>query len=120
DDHCSHKIVTEIISPTHSSETEGESNASDVALNVTPPTAQRYAMLLFWFTAALVIVLDQCAKIWIRSTLPLGADMPVWTGWMHFTHTLNFGAAWGVLSGHRWLLIIVSIAVVIFILLLSR
>lgn len=80
----------------------------------------RRASWFFWLAAILVVPLDQIAKMWIRSTLPLGAELPVWPGWLHFTHALNHGAAWGVLSGRRWLLIIVTIAVIGFIAALAR
>jgi len=80
----------------------------------------RGAALVFWLLAAFIVSCDQAAKLWIRSTLPLGATLPVWPEWVRFTHTLNHGAAWGVLSGQRWLLIIVTIAVIGFILALAR
>jgi len=78
------------------------------------------ASWFFWLATVLVVPLDQAAKAWIRNALPLGGELPVWPGWLHFTHALNHGAAWGVLSGQRWLLLVVTVAVIGFIAMLAR
>lgn len=91
--------------------------------NVAPAGAQRAqqaAPLQFWLTALIVVILDQLSKLWIRSTFPLGATQPLIDGWLRLTHSENTGAAWGMMSGQRWLLIAVSVGVSIFILMMAR
>ncbi len=66
-----------------------------------------------WFAGAalLALALDQLSKIWIRANLPEGAERPFIPGWIHLGHIKNHGAAWGVLAGQKWLLILFTIAV---------
>ena len=66
-----------------------------------------------WFAGAaiLALLLDQLSKIWIRANLPEGGALPLLPGWMHLEHVHNHGAAWGVLSGQKWLLIAFTVAV---------
>ena len=68
---------------------------------------------LNWFAGAAILALglDQLSKIWIRSNLPGGAQLPLIPGWMHLEHVKNHGAAWGVLAGQKWLLIAFTVAV---------
>ena len=74
----------------------------------------------FVITAFLVVLLDQLSKLWIRSTLPIGETRPILENWIVLTHSKNAGAAWGMMSGQRWLLILVSIGVGAFILFMAR
>jgi signal peptidase II len=69
-------------------------------------------MPLFFFAAILSLVADQLSKIWIRDQLPEGAQIDVLPGWIHLEHVRNFGAAWGMLSGQKWLLIAFTAIVV--------
>lgn len=66
-----------------------------------------------WFAGAAItaLVLDQLSKIWIRANLPENDALPLVPGWIHLQHIKNYGAAWGVLSGQKWLLIAFTIAV---------
>jgi signal peptidase II len=81
----------------------------------------RHALpLQFGLVAFAIVVLDQLCKFWIRRTLVPGATIDVIPGWVHLSHSLNDGAAWGMMSGQRWLLIAVSIGVSIFIVKLAR
>ena len=66
-----------------------------------------------WFAGAaiLALALDQLSKIWIRANLPQGAERPLIPGWIHLGHIENHGAAWGVLAGQKWLLILFTIVV---------
>ena len=76
--------------------------------------------LPFWLAAFFVVALDQISKVWIRSSFSLGQTQPILENWIRFTHSQNTGAAWGMMSGQRWLLIFVSIGVAGFILYLAR
>ena len=66
-----------------------------------------------WFAGAaiLALALDQLSKIWVRANMAEGARLPLIPNWIHAEHIQNHGAAWGVLSGQKWLLIAFTIAV---------
>lgn len=68
-------------------------------------------MPLFFFVAALALVADQLSKIAVRRSLEPGDHFDVVSGWLHFGHVHNYGAAWGVLSGQRWLLVVFTLIV---------
>ena len=54
---------------------------------------------------ALLIALDRLSKAWASQVLRAqpGGEMVVWPGVFHFHYTQNTGAAFGMLSGLRWL-----------------
>ena len=62
-------------------------------------------MTLFLLAALSSLAADQLSKIWIRAQLPEGARLEMVPNWIHLEHVSNFGAAWGVLSGRKWLLV---------------
>lgn len=66
-----------------------------------------------WFAGAalLALALDQISKFVVRASLGVGSRWPLITGWIHAEHIQNHGAAWGVLAGQKWLLILFTIAV---------
>ena len=53
------------------------------------------------------VALDQWFKFWIRSHIPLNAtaaeELPLLPGIVHLTHIHNYGAAFGMMQGARWL-----------------
>ena len=63
------------------------------------------ALLLFTFLGS--IALDQWFKFWIRARIPLNAaaaeELPLIPGLVRLTHIHNYGAAFGMLEGGRWL-----------------
>lgn len=67
--------------------------------------ATRLNMPLFAIVAVLSLITDQASKIFIRGRLAEGEQIQMWPGVFHLEHVRNFGAAWGVLSGQKWLLI---------------
>jgi signal peptidase II len=78
------------------------------------------SLRVFAVVSFLVVLLDQSFKIWIRRNLPFGETLEILPGWVHLSHTLNTGAAWGMLSGQRWLLIAISLGVSVFIIKLAK
>lgn len=78
------------------------------------------AWWLFGGVALVITLLDQVFKTWIRGAIPFGGKLDLVPGWVHLTHTLNHGAAWSMLSGQRWLLILISIGVSIFVVRLTK
>ena len=71
-----------------------------------------FSMPLFFLAAILSFAADQFAKLWIRSRLPEGDSLSFLPGVMHLEHVKNYGAAWGILSGQKWLLIVFTLVVV--------
>lgn len=69
-------------------------------------------MPFFLCAAFAALLLDQGSKMLVRARLPVGARLEVLPGWMHFEHVQNQGAAWGVLSGQKWLLVVFTLAVI--------
>ena len=63
------------------------------------------------FLAALLIVLDQISKIIVVHQIPEHHVIPVIKGFFNLTYVNNPGAAWGILAGKGWLLLIISIVV---------
>ncbi len=59
--------------------------------------------------ALLVVALDQLSKFLVLEQIPFGAIVPGVKGLFHLTYVQNFGAAFSMLQGHRWLFIAVFI-----------
>jgi signal peptidase II len=68
---------------------------------------------------ALVIALDQLSKLWIRTNLAIGESLPL-LGRLSLIHIGNTGSAFGLLANQTFLIIIISIAALLFILLFLR
>ncbi len=64
-----------------------------------PATAARPARYLEIWLPVLIVALDQASKAAIRAMLPLHDSVTIIKGFMDFTHVLNSGAAFGILSG---------------------
>jgi signal peptidase II len=62
--------------------------------------------------ALAVVVLDQAAKAWVRTNIPVGGELTVWPGVVHLSHVLNRGAAWNMLAGQRWFLVAITVIVI--------
>lgn len=61
---------------------------------------------------AVIVGLDQWMKAWTAATLALHETRPLLPGLVRLVHVQNVGAAFGMLGGARWLLILVSSAAV--------
>lgn len=79
------------------------------------------AYKLFWLVAGGILLLDQGSKLVLTRLLPYGTYGPfpgpggaepivVVPGFFQIVHIGNTGAAWGLLSGHQWILIGVGVA----------
>jgi len=75
---------------------------------------------IFWGVALVMVVIDQIFKLWVRTNFQVGETQPVIEGWLRWTHSLNTGAAWSMLAGQRWLLVLISIGVSGFILMMAH
>ncbi len=54
------------------------------------------------------IILDYLTKQAIIANMTLGQSIPLWEGVLHITYVINEGAAFSMLSGHRWIFLVVS------------
>jgi signal peptidase II len=68
---------------------------------------------------ALVSASDQLGKLWIRAHLELGESLSI-TDRLSFIYIGNTGSAFGLLANQTFLIIIISIAALLFILLFLR
>lgn len=68
---------------------------------------------------ALVIAPDQLSKLWIRTNLAIGESLPL-IDRLSLIHIRNTGSAFGLLANQTFLIIVISIAALLFILLFLR
>ena len=67
--------------------------------------------LLLFGIAAVVIILDQCSKSWVRQTIPLGGEIypvPFLAPFFRFTYWHNTGAAFGIFQNANLPLLILT------------
>jgi signal peptidase II len=76
-------------------------------------------MLILWL-AAVVALLDQLTKLWIRSEFYLGQSRPVVDGLLNLTYVSNTGAAWGMLQDQNFFLAALSLVVLLLLLSFRR
>ncbi len=58
--------------------------------------------------AVLAIVLDQISKAVVVAKLPIGGSVPIIKGVFHFTHRINYGAAWSMFEDQPWVFMTAS------------
>jgi len=62
----------------------------------------------------IVVILDQCTKVWVRETFIYGGEpQVVLPGFFNLVYVRNPGAAWGMLGGQQVILILLSIVVLV-------
>ena len=62
--------------------------------------------------AAVVLILDQSTKVLVEKKFELFETIPIIDGFFNLTYVLNYGAAWSILSGKGWLLLLIAAAVI--------
>ena len=67
-------------------------------------------ILLYFLAAGAIVGLDQLVKYWVVRQIPLNDTFPLVPGLVHLTHVRNTGAAFSMLSGQRWPLIVLTLA----------
>jgi signal peptidase II len=80
------------------------------------PGQDRRKTGLFLNAAALVVILDQLSKLWIRDNLVPGESLPI-VGRLNLTYIWNTGSAFGLLANQAFLLTILTLASLLIILL---
>lgn len=63
-------------------------------------------MLLWIIIIAASVALDQITKAIVVNTMALHESIPLIEDVFAFTRVHNYGAAWGMLSDHRWIFIL--------------
>ena len=63
--------------------------------------------------SALLLAADQFTKHLITANFVLGQSTPFWPGVLEFTYIHNNGGAWGLMEGHTWLLLTVTLLIMI-------
>ncbi|MEO0836989.1 MAG: signal peptidase II, partial [Cyanobacteria bacterium J06642_3] len=74
----------------------------------------------FWLIAILGIVFDQITKyLIVQNFATIGDTLPLWQDIFHFTYVINTGAAFSFFRGQvevlRWISLIVSLVLIIFV-----
>ncbi|MFC4769876.1 signal peptidase II [Effusibacillus consociatus] len=75
---------------------------------------------MLYFGAALVAAFDQLMKYLVKTRMEIGESIPIFGDFLRLTSHRNAGAAWGILQGQRWFLIVMAIAVIVGIIYYSR
>ena len=70
-------------------------------------------MLLCLLIVIGTVVLDQLTKFWVLESLAPIGTYPLWENVFHFTYVENTGAAFGMLSEHRWVFMVISVAAIL-------
>ena len=70
--------------------------------------------VLYIVTFLVVVIGDQLTKILVSSSMMLGQSQAIIDNFFYYTYSHNQGAAWGMLSGHISLFVVVSLVAAIF------
>lgn len=70
-------------------------------------------MLLWIIIIAASVILDQITKMLVVNGMALYESIPLIKNVLSFTYIHNYGAAWGMLSDHRWVFIVVTALAII-------
>jgi signal peptidase II len=74
--------------------------------------AERRWLGAVFILTGVVLALDQFTKILTVRMFELHESHPVIDGLFNLTYVRNYGAAWSILSGHIWLLLLIAVLVV--------
>ena len=66
-------------------------------------------ILLYILAAGAIVGLDQLVKYLVVEYIPLNGTVPLVPGLVHLAHVHNTGAAFSMLSGQRWPLIVLTL-----------
>ena len=59
-------------------------------------------------TALFFLLLDQGTKLWVEHSFRLNGSRPIIDDLLSFTYVRNTGAAWSILRGQTWLLLVIA------------
>lgn len=79
---------------------------------------------MFWtILIAILIIMDQVTKAYVRKNLPLGIKHEVIPDFFYFTHVENTGAAFGILRNGRYFFIVLTViicAILVYVMIKNR
>jgi len=67
--------------------------------------------LIFWLTAVVTLIIDQCSKYIIKNNMSLYESIPVIPNIFHLTYIENPGAAFGLFANQRVFFIIITLII---------
>ena len=67
--------------------------------------------MLWAIIVAVLFVLDQITKTYVKTNLPLGQSNEIIKDFFYFTHVENTGAAFGILKNGRYFFIVLTIII---------
>jgi signal peptidase II len=67
--------------------------------------AMRFFMILYLLLAGVLVAADQLIKMWAQEVLKPVVSIDIIPNVLSLYYHENFGAAWGILQGQRWLLL---------------
>ena len=76
-------------------------------------SSERKIIVFSVIIAGLLLLLDQITKVLIVQYFRLGESQLVINNFFSLTYVTNKGAAWGILSGYGWLLLLIAVFVMI-------
>ena len=76
--------------------------------------------MLVLLLGLVVLIADQLTKQGVRAAFSYGESRPVIDGLFNLVYVRNDGAAWTLLSGHGFILILISVAVLVLLLVYRR
>ena len=67
--------------------------------------------MYFYVPLVALLLLDQIVKYAVRTNMVQGQSIPIISGIFHLTYIENPGAAFGILSNHRILFLVMTVAI---------
>ena len=67
--------------------------------------------MIFFVIAALLVILDQATKFYIRATMAVGATKVLIPNWLGLNYVQNTGAAFSSFDQHTTILAVISLVV---------
>lgn len=65
-----------------------------------------------------ILILDQVLKIWVKTHMTLGQEIPVWGHWFNLLYIENPGMAFGWMGGGGWMKFLLSVFRIVAVILL--
>lgn len=102
-------------------QTRRNGTLNNVSPRLTPHSkSEKRLLILCAFLVFFSVVFDQGTKLFVQGKMALHASIEVIPGWFNITYVRNLGAAWSMLSGFSWLLLVFGVTAGIVILIFFR
>ena len=74
---------------------------------------EKKILVLSALVGGFMLLLDVLTKLWVVKCFKLYESVTVIPGLFNFTSVRNYGAAWSILSGYGWLLLVFALSVAV-------